>query len=88
MLQLQTMAAEGHRVNCVAFSPDGKTLVTGGSDGHVMWCDVRSGECEGDMSLDTPPRKHGEAFGHSMVLDCSVSTFRWHRSGGSWKLAS
>ena len=53
-----------------------------------MWFDVRSGKRQGNVFFDTPPRKRGEAFGHSMVFDCQYSPWdgivavalgSWHR---------
>lgn len=69
------------KVLSLAFSPDGKTLVTGGSrvvDGSaanasVTWWDVASGERKGQLFLDTPARIRDEAFGNTMVFDCAYS---------------
>lgn len=73
---LQAMTVENLRLKCLAFSPDGQTLVTGsgpGDDARVIWWDVASGERKGELQLDLPAREPGRALGHCMVHDCAYS---------------
>lgn len=85
---LRTIRVEGHRVKCLAFSPDGQTLITGGADGRMIWWDVASGERNGELDLDLPARTPDRPLGHCMVHDCAyspsgrllaVAIGSWHR---------
>ena len=89
---LQTMAVEDLRLTCLAFSPDGETLVTGGfgkgEDSRLIWWDFASGERKGEVQLDLPAREPGRALGHLMIHDCAyspcgrvvaVAVGSWHR---------
>src|SRR5262249_18619204 len=40
---LRTLPAHDLRVSCLAYSPDGKTLLTGGGGGHPQFWDVAGG---------------------------------------------
>ena len=41
---IRTIAAHSAAVNCVAFSPDGKVIASGGGDGLVKFWDVATGQ--------------------------------------------
>src|SRR5262249_38615562 len=47
-----TLKGHKHTITCLAFSPDGKTLASGGKDGSVLLWDVASGRAR------APPPDH------------------------------
>lgn len=76
-----------HQVHCLVFSPDNKTLVTGGLDGKVTWIDVTQGTVM--KSLDIASQS-GKSLGRIECLAFSpegtllaVGTGSWNR-GNKW----
>lgn len=81
-----------HLVESVTFSPDGKTLVTGGIDGRIAWWDIATGEVTNSTFMERPKRERGEKLGDTRVhglafsLDgrfLAASMGSWNR-GGKW----
>jgi hypothetical protein len=70
-----------HQVHCLAFSPDSKTLVTGGLDGVVKWIDVTQGKVV--KSLDVASRS-GKTLGRVESLAFSPDGNLLAAGVGSW----
>jgi hypothetical protein len=75
------LALPNHQVHCLAFSPDSKTLVTGGLDGAVKWIDVAQGKVV--KSLDVASRS-GKTLGRVESLAFSPDGNLLAAGVGSW----
>lgn len=76
-----------HQVHCLAFSPDGKTLVAGGLDGTVKWIDLIEGSVVKSMDVAS---QSGRTLGRCESLAFSpngkllaVGVGSWNR-GNKW----
>ncbi len=57
----QTLTGHKYHIDSVTFSPDGKTLISGGQDGTVLLWDVSTGKPKKtltDQDVDTDPNTH------------------------------